>query len=387
MSDTPPPLTRRTRTVHAGENHHEAVWPVVTPIYQATAFAVDEARLSTARHAADEPSYSRDRFPNVRELEQAVADLEGADAGCAAASGMAAISLVFLSFLSAGDHVVLERGAYCDTEDLVAQVLSRFGVRATLVDMTDPGTVGAAIEARTRLVFAETIANPTMQVPDLDALAAITRRHNALLAVDNTFATPVLCRPLAHGADLVVHSATKFLGGHHDLTAGVVVGSSDLLGQMRRTAYLLGAVPGAMDAWLALRGIRTLAPRMAWITQTAGEVAHWLDGNPAVDGVRYPGLTFSDVVARMLPDGAGGMLAFRVAGGDAAAAEVVRRLRLIPYVPSLGGTGTTICFPPRTLDPRQDARAGEGWLRLSVGLESPEDLIADLAQALEGDER
>jgi methionine-gamma-lyase len=360
---------------------------VVTPIYQSTAFAVDEARLSTARHAADEPSYSRDRFPNARELELAVADLEGADAGCAAASGMAAISLVFLTFLAASDHLVLARGAYCDTEDLVAQVLARFDVRATLVDMTDPAAVEAAIEPRTRLLFVETIANPTMQVPDLDALAAIAARHDALLVVDNTFATPVLCHPLEHGADLVVHSATKFLGGHHDLTAGVVAGSSDLIGQVRRTAYLLGTLPSTMDAWLALRGIRTLAPRMAWITQTAGQVARWLESHPVVGNVRYPGLDTGEVVARMLPDGAGGMLAFRVEGGDAAAEAVIRRLRLIPYVPSLGGTGTTICFPPRTLATRQGARAGEGWLRLSVGLESPEDLIADLAQALEGDER
>jgi cystathionine beta-lyase/cystathionine gamma-synthase len=383
------PLSRRTRTVHAGENRDDAVRPLVTPIYQSTVFAVDDASRSAARHEADQPNYSRDRFPNVRELEQAVADLEGADAGCATSSGMAAISLVFLSLLSAGDHVVLGQGGYCDTEDLIDQVMARFGVAVTLVDATDPAAVELALRPETRLVFVETIANPSMQVPDLDALGAIMARHNALLMVDNTFATPVFCRPLEHGADLVVHSATKFLGGHHDLTAGVVVGGQDLVQRIRNTGYLIGTVPGAMDAWLALRGIRTLAPRMAWINETAGEIAGFLEDHLAISMVRYPGLaTGKDaaVADRILPDGAGGMLAFQVAGGDGVAEAFLRRLRLVAYVPSLGGVTTTICFPPRTLDGQREPRQSDGWLRLSVGLESPADVIADIAQALAGDE-
>jgi cystathionine beta-lyase/cystathionine gamma-synthase len=360
----------------------------VTPIYQSSAYAVTDAAESTARHQADLPNYARDRFPNVRALEAAVADLEGAEAGCAAASGMAAISLVFLSLLASGDHVVLGSGGYCDTGDFLDGVLRRFGVEMTLTDASDPAAVERAITPATQVLFVETIANPSMRVPDLDALSTISRRHNITLVVDNTFATPIFCRPLAHGADLVLHSATKFLGGHHDLTAGVVVGSTQQIERVRRTGYLIGAQPGALDAWLALRGIHTLAARMTWIAQTADAVAHALVAHPAVREVRYPALareaTGSDasVVARMLPDGAGGMLMFQVAS-DAVAEALVRRLRLIAYVPSLGGVGTTICFPPRPLADQRAAHRGDGWLRLSVGLEAPVDVIADLTRALD----
>lgn len=378
-------LSQRTRSVHAGENHDGASRPLVTPIYQSTVFSADEVRASSSRHGPETPSYSRDRFPNVREFEQAVADLEGAEAGCAASSGMSAISLVLLTFLAAGDHVVLAEGSYCDTGELLDRVLGKFGVDVTVVNATDTDAIERSITSRTRLLMVETISNPLMSVPDLDHLAAIADRHDVILCVDNTFATPVFCQPLTHGAHLVIHSATKFLGGHHDLTAGVVVGSQDLIDQLQKTSYLVGTLPGAMDAWLALRGIRTLAPRMSWIAQTAGEVAKALYDHPGVHQVRYPGLlngVDEEIVARMLPDGAGGMLAFQLTGGDAASEAFIRQLCLIPYVPSLGGTSTSICFPPRTLAARQDCRGAGGWLRLSIGLESPGDLIADITQAL-----
>jgi methionine-gamma-lyase len=282
----PNQLTQRTRAVHAGENRDGNTRPLVTPIYQSTAFASDEAGISSERHECGEPSYSRDRFPNLRELEQAVADLE---------------------------------------------------------------------------------------------------RHDVLLCVDNTFATPIFCRPIEHGADLVVHSATKFLGGHHDLTAGVVVGFAPLIDRLQRTGYLVGTLPGAMDAWLALRGIRTLAPRMTWIAQTAGVVARALEGHPAIARVRYPGTasgTKAEIIQRMLPDGAGGMLAVQFADGDAATETFISALRLIPYVPSLGGVTTSVCYPPRSLEAREQERQANGWLRFSIGLEAPEDLIADITQAL-----
>lgn len=376
---------RRTRAVHAGRHREGDVWPVVTPIYQSTAFAADEAALSTERHRAGLPSYSRDRFPNARELEEAVAELEGAEAGCSTSSGMAAISQTLLTLLSTGDHVVLAEGSYCDTGDVLDQVFARFGVTTTLVNIRDHAAVRAAMRPETRVMLVETIANPSMTVPDIAAIAAIAHDAGALLCVDNTFATPVLCRPLEHGADLVIHSATKFLGGHHDLTAGVVVGARELIDEIRKTAYLIGATPGAMDAWLAVRGIRSLGPRMAWIAETAGIVARALAAHPRVEEVRYPGLFAGEdgeVVRRMLPEGCGGMLTIRVTGGDAAAEEVIRRLRLVAYVPSLGGVETSVSFPPRTLREREQARTGEGWLRFSIGLESPEDLLADITQAL-----
>lgn len=385
MRDDEPPVSQRTRAAHAGEDRGFAAHPLVMPIYQSAVYAVANAAESTARHQAGLPNYARDRFPNVRALEAAVADLEGAEAGCAAPSGMAAISLVLLALLASGDHVVLGSGGYCDTEDLLDSVLRRFGVKTTLADPGDPGAVARAITPATRLLFVETIANPSMQVPDLDALAALVKRQHIRLVVDNTFATPIFCRPLEHGADLVVHSATKFLGGHHDLTAGVVVGATGLIERIRRTGYLVGALPGALDAWLAVRGIHTLAARMAWIGQAADAVACALAAHPAVHEVRYPALAngeAGEIARRMLPDGAGGMLMFRVAS-DAVAEALVQGLRLIAYVPSLGGVGTTICFPPRPLTAQRSAHHAGGWLRLSVGLESPADLIADLTQAFD----
>lgn len=381
----PDQLTQRTRAVHVGENRDGGSRPLVTPIYQSTAYAFDEAVFSSTRSDLGEPNYSRDRFPNVRELEQAVADLEGADAGCAASSGMAAISLLCLTFLSAGDHVVLAEGSYCDTVELLNDIFGKFGVKVSIVDVSDSNMVERAIRPQTRFLLAETIANPSMTVPDLDALAEVAHRHDVLFCVDNTFATPIFCRPVEHGADLVVHSATKFLGGHHDLTAGMVVGSPTLIDQVQRTGYLVGTLPGAMDAWLALRGIRTLAPRMTWIARTAEVVARALGDQPTVKQVRYPGSTFgqdAEVIRRMLPDGASGMLAIQLAGGDVATEKFIASLDLIPYVPSLGGVTTSVCYPPRSLEAREQERQADGWLRFSIGLESPEDVIADITQAL-----
>jgi methionine-gamma-lyase len=380
-------LSLRTRAVHAGELRAGEVRPVVTPIYQSTAFATDEAAISSGRHAAGLPSYSRDRFPNARELEEAVAALEGAEVGCATSSGMAAISVLLLTFLRAGDHVVLAEGSYCDTGDVLDQVFQKFDVTVSLVDVRDIAAVERSITSRTRLMLIEAIGNPSIVVPDMDRLAEIARRHGVLFCVDNTFATPVLCRPLAHGADLVVHSATKFLGGHHDLTAGVIVSSRSLMEEVWKTAYLIGATPGAMDAWLAVRGIRTLVPRVTWISRTAEDVARALKGHPSVEEVRYPSLfagADAEVVSRMLPEGSGGMLTIRVTGGDAAAEDVIRRMKLIPYVPSLGGVGSSVSFPPRTLRERENPRTGEGSLRFSIGLESADDLLADIIQALNG---
>ncbi len=382
----------RTRTVHAGEPAGLAVRPLSDPIYQSSVYAFDDPATSASRHAAEPPlpSYSRDHFPNVAALGQAVAELEGADAGYAVASGMAAISLVFLALLGGGSHVVAACGAYCDTEALLDQELSRFGVTASFVDLGDVEAAAAAVQPATRLIFAETITNPGIRLANLPALSTLARERGIPLCVDNTFATPALCRPLEHGADLVVHSVTKFLGGHHDLTAGVVVGRADLMQRIRRTGYLVGSLLGAMDAWLALRGIRTLAPRMAWISQSAAAVAAFLNAHPAVTAVHYPGLPGADdtaLVRRLLPDGAGGMMTFELAGGAEAAACLVRRLRLIPYAPSLGGTTTTICYPPRTPPVTADGPRRPGAsLRLSIGLESPADLIADLRQALDGEE-
>lgn len=374
----------RTQTIHAGEDRSEPVRPLSQPIYQASVYAVDDFQMIADRFLADppQPNYSRDHFPNAVSLERAVAELEGADDGYAVSSGMAAISLVLLALLSADDHIVIAEGSYCDTETLLRKVLGRFKVHYTSVNLDDIDALEAAITPRTQLVFAETIANPSMKVVDIDKIADVAHRHGALLVVDNTFATPVLCRPIEHGADLVVHSATKFLGGHHDLSAGVIVGAKGPLQTIRENGYLLGSLVGAMDAWLALRGIRTLAPRMSWISETAMQVAQALCDHPLIADVSFPGLVDGEqreIALRMLPNGFGGMIRFQLREGREAAEHVLHALRMIPYAPSLGGTTTTICHPPST----SPCGASDGCLRLSIGLESVDDVLADLLQAFD----
>ena len=293
--------------------------------------------------------------------------------------------------------------------ELLTEELARFGVDATFVELTDLAAVRAAMGPRTRIIYGETISNPAMKLVDLPALATITRANGALLVIDNTFATPVLCRPLEHGADLVIHSATKFLGGHHDLSAGVVCGRAGLVGRIHRVGYLYGPMVAPLDVWLAVRGMKTLAPRMTWASETAAAVARFLDTHPAVTSVRYPGLPGhpqAELAHRLLPDGGGAMLAFDAAAGSAAAELAIRSLTTIPYALSLGGTVTTVCYPPWAIPSAEPTGHGNGHvigsangslnglamssnrrrsatLRLSIGLESAEDLIADLGQALD----
>jgi len=385
-------MRHRTRAVHAGDDWSGAVYPLTDPISPSTVFAFRDPEIANLRRAMDppEPNYSREGLPNVRALERAVAELERAGDACAVASGMAAISLTMLAHLDAGDRVIASADCYCDAQSLLTQELTRFGVGTDFVDTGDLDAVRRAVGTSTRLIYVDTISNPAMRLADLEPLATIAHDAGALLCVDNTFATPMLCRPLEYGADLVIHSATKFLGGHHDLTAGVVAGRQTVIDPIRRCGYLFGPTLGPWDAWLALRGIRTLAPRIAWISETAVRVASFLQAHPEVSSVRYPGLPDhpqAELARRLLPDGAGGMLAFDLEAGSDAADKVIRGLRLIPYAPSLGGPTTTVCYPPRdlTTDPcEEDGSYRCGTLRLSIGLEAPSDIIADLAMALDG---
>ncbi len=381
----------RTQSVQGGHQGDGNIWPLVPPVVQSTVYATHDPEVISSRIRSDPPlpTYNRDHFPNVCLLEELVVDLEGAEAGYGVSSGMAAISLVALASLSQGDHLVIGADSYSDTEELLTQELPRFGIACSVVDVADLDTVGAAIQPHTGMIFAETITNPGMSVADIPGLAAIAHRHGIPLVVDNSFASPALCRPVEHGADLVIHSVTKYLGGHHDLSAGVVVGDETLMSRIRRFGYLLGAVPGAADASLAVRGIRTLAPRMAWISDSAMEVAEYLNGRPEIATVRYPGLSDNGqagLVERMLPDGQGGVFVAEFAGEGSSNAVIhfVRALRMIPYAPSLGGDITTVCYPPRlTTQNRPRDHGGNGTLRFSAGLEHPADIIADIEQALE----
>jgi cystathionine beta-lyase/cystathionine gamma-synthase len=378
----------RTRSVQGGHQRGDGdVWPLVPPIVTSTVYATHDPHAIGERIATGQPTYNRDQFPNPRLLADLVAELEDATRGYAVASGMAAVTVVALATLSQGDHVVLAAGGYSDTEELLTRELARFGIDATLVDPGDLGAVRAAMRPETRLLLAETIANPAIAVADIPALAAAAHETGAVLAIDNTFATPALCQPLALGADLVIHSATKFLGGHHDLSAGVVAGAERLMAEIARVGYLLGAVPGATDAWLAVRGIRTLVPRMEWISRGAAEVARWLDARPEVASVRYPGVTAGEdraLVERILPRGGGGVMVVELAGpdGGARAAALVCALEMIVYAPSLGGEVTTLCYPPKIQTREEQAQRDRGAsLRVSIGLEDPADIIADFEQA------
>lgn len=379
----------RTLATHAGEDATAPVRPLVDPISPSTVYAFRDPSLADRRRAADppEPNYGRDGLPNVDAFERALAALEGTAEAHAVASGMAAIGLIFLAHLAAGDHVVASADCYCDTQSLLSHEMARFGVETSFADATDVAAIQAAITPRTRLLYVETISNPEMKLVDLARLGDVAHANGALLCVDNTFATPLLCRPIEHGADLVVHSATKYLGGHHDLMAGVVAGSSALIGPIRRCGYRFGPTLGAFDAWLALRGVKTLAPRMAWVSATALRVAAFLREHPEVSCVRYPGLPDhpqAELARRLLPDGAGGMLAFDLDGGTDAAKAMIGALRLIPYAPSLGGPTTTVSYPPQDLSTSlgDDDSYCCGTVRLSIGLEAASDIVADLDRAL-----
>jgi cystathionine beta-lyase/cystathionine gamma-synthase len=307
------------------------------------------------------------------------------------ATGIAAIHASLVSLVRAGDRIVAGRLMYGSTRVLLDHVFERLGVRATFVDITDLAAVDAALRAEpTKVLFAETIANPTTAIADIAALAELAHRHGATFVVDNTFASPYVCRPLELGADLVVESATKWLGGHNDLMAGVVAGDRARIGEVRRIQIDTGGTLAPMSAFLVLRGILTLAVRIERSASTALALAAWLERQGGVDRVYYPGLPShpqAEVAARHFRTG-GGMLAFEVGGGRAAAAAFIDALTISERTASLGGVHTIVIHPPTTshrqLDDAALVEAGiaPGLLRCSVGLEDVEDLIADFERGL-----
>jgi cystathionine beta-lyase/cystathionine gamma-synthase len=366
------------------------------PIYQSATFASADAD-ELGRVVADGRagySYSRISNPTTSALGAAYAELAGAEAGLALASGMAAIHAALASLVGAGERIVAPVATYGSTRSQLQRVFGRFGVDVEIVDTTDHDAVAAALGARpTRVLYAETIANPTTDVADHAALADLARRHGARYVVDNTFASPYVCRPLELGADLVVESATKFLGGHSDVIAGVVAGPADLVAGVERVQIDTGATLGPLEAFLVLRGILTLAVRVERHAATAAALAAWLERQDGVDRVRYPGLASHpqhEVANRQFRPGvAGGMLAFEVAGGRAAGRAIIDSLRVPELTASLGSVHTMVVHPPSTSH-RQSSEAEllaagitPGLLRVSVGLEDLEDLQADFAAALE----
>jgi cystathionine beta-lyase/cystathionine gamma-synthase len=365
--------------------------PDSVPIYQAVTFsAVDSAELGDILgDKKDGYAYSRIDNPTAAAAAEALAEIHGAEAGFPLATGMAAAHAMFISLLRAGDHVVASLAIYGSVQHLLEHRLSKLGIESTFVDITDHAAVEAAFRPNTRVLHAETIANPTIVVADLPALAEIAHRHGALFTVDNTFASPYLCRPLEQGADMVFESCTKWIGGHSDVLGGVVVGDAARVKEVRAVQVDTGASLAPLNAFLILRGIATLHVRMERHTDNALALARALEGHEQVQAVYYPGLPShpqSAVAQRVLRAG-GGMLAFDL-GERSAAAAFLDALTIPPRTASLGSVMTMAVHPPSTthrqLDSAGLAAAGirEGLVRVSVGLEDADDLIRDFEHGL-----
>jgi cystathionine beta-lyase/cystathionine gamma-synthase len=397
-------LGENTRAVHLPPPPETTQRPLGTPVYRTAAWAFSSPQEYAAVLNDQVPGYSYSRIdnPTVDAFARAVAALEGANlsrwpAAQAFASGMAAISGVFWTFARAGAHVVASAAVYGGTYSLLRNVLTRFGVETDFVDINDLGAVRAATRPATRIIFAETIANPTTAVADLRQLAEIAHERGALLVVDSTLAPPVICRPLEHGADLVVHSATTYIGGHADVTGGVVTGSLDLIGQIRATRIDTGASLSADDAFQLRRGLETLPVRVRRQSATASVFAATLAKHPAVAYVDYPGLPThpGHELARRLfdagPEGVrfGAVVTVTPYGGRGAGLAFASALRLAVPATSLGGTHTVVSHVASTthrqLDDRALGTAGidPGAVRFAIGLEDSEDLISDAFVALE----
>jgi cystathionine beta-lyase/cystathionine gamma-synthase len=373
-----------TLAVHAGAPPAEPGAPVVAPL-------VASATFYSATDPAEEVLYGRyANADSYRRLGEKVAALEGAEAGLVAGSGMAAISLALLTFAGAGDHIVAADSLYGGTLRLLTGELPRLGIETTFVDPA--GDWAGALRPETRLLYMEVPVNPTLRVPDVRPVAAVARERGLPLVVDATFATPVNFRALEWGADVVVHSGTKYLGGHSDLVAGVVCGSAGVVETARARLQSFGPSLDPHAVWLLDRGLKTLAVRVERQNRTSLALARWLCTHPAVAAVHHPGLEHhpDHAIAAELFDGFGGMVSFVVRGGDDVARAVMDRFRLIAVAPSLGGVESLASMPrytshaSLTAQARQAAGIDDGFIRLSVGVEDEPDLRADVVEALAG---
>ncbi|HXE79647.1 MAG TPA: PLP-dependent transferase [Vicinamibacterales bacterium] len=368
-----------TLAVHAGHSPDPVTGAVTPPISLSTTFE----RLPDGTYRGGFV-YARADNPNRRALEECLAALEGGAGAVAFSSGQAATAAV-LQTLRPGDHVIAPQDCYFGTAELLTGQFGAWGLQSTLVDMTDTAAVRAALRPETRLVWIETPSNPLIRTTDIRAIVEIAHAASAIVACDNTWATPVLQRPLELGADLVMHATTKYLGGHSDTLGGVVVTREpgELLDRVRRVQTSAGAVPSPFESWLVLRGIRTLPYRMRAHCDNAMALARFLETVPGVERVHYPGLERDpgyEIAARQMQR-PGGMLSFCIRGGREEAMAVTARLRIITRATSLGGPETLIEHRASVEGPH--TRAPENLLRVSVGLEHPDDLIQDLRQALE----
>jgi len=384
LPDARPSLRRSTLSIHGGRPHalpgDAVVQPLVQSVNHVQPVGTPEGVLYT-RYA---------NTPNASTLQRRLALLEGAEASLVLSSGMGATACTMLALLRPGDHLITSAWIYGGTRKLFDVELPAMGVTVTTVDPTESRAWRRAITRNTRVIFVESPVNPTTRVLDLRPLHALAKETGLALVVDSTFASPVNFRPLEHGADVVIHSATKYLNGHHDILAGVVCGTESVVDEVRHKMMVWGQAPDPFALWLLERGLKTLDVRVQRQNESAQRIAEWASQHPAIARVHYPGLPShpDHTLARELLDGFGGMLALELAAGGDATAPMLERLRLITHAPSLGGVDSLVSEPRYTSHAAMtpDARAAigipDGFLRFSIGLEDADDLIDDLAQAL-----
>jgi cystathionine beta-lyase/cystathionine gamma-synthase len=383
-SSKPPSLA--TLAVHGGRDALAHDEPVVSPLYQSVNFQQELGTAEGMRY----PRYGNN--PNAELVQNRLALLEGAEAGLVLASGQGATACALLALLRSGDHLLASSWIYGGSQQLVTKELPAMGIQCTLVDPTESRGWRKRLRKNTRAIYLETPVNPTARVLDLKPITALARDLGLALVVDSTFATPVAFRPIEHGADVVIHSATKFLNGHHDVVAGAVLGTATYIEEVRQKMILWGQAPDPFACWLLERGLKTLDVRVKRATENAMRVALWCATRPELSAVLYPGLPDhpDHETALATLDGMGAMLAIVHRDGGEAMTEVIRRMKLITHAPSLGGVDTIVSEPRFTshehLSASERATLGvpDGFLRVSVGIEDPDDIIADLDQALRG---
>jgi len=386
-----------TRAIHHGYNPLDNEGALTPPLHLTSTFAFESAEAGGEMFAGERPGhvYSRISNPTLDLLERRIAVLEGGEAGLALASGMGAITAALWTLLAPGDEIIVDKTLYGCTFAFMRHGLAKFGIKVTHVDMTDPDKLTAAMSDQTKVIYFETPANPNMRLVDIAAISEIAHKDGATVVVDNTYATPYLTRPIELGADIVVHSATKYLGGHGDVVAGLLVGTAEQVAAIRLFGMkdMTGAVMAPFNAMLVLRGLKTLALRMDRHCANAQLVAEMLEASPGVATVYYPGLaSFAqhDLAKRQMP-GFGGMIAFELDGGIDAGRRLMNRLSMIGRAVSLGDAESLIQHPASmthstyTAEERAEYGISDGLIRLSVGLEDVDDIIADLHQALAAD--
>ena len=380
-----------TKAIHGGKmlDAHKAVAP---PIYQTATFYYDTAEEGARLGQEIPPGYIYTRWanPTTRALEEKVALLEGGEEALATSSGMGAVSAAVLTAVKPGDHAVAPSAIYQATYQLFADILPSYGVQTTLIPDSSTDAYERALRPNTKLLFVETPNNPMLGITEIEAVAALAHTRGAATIADNTWATPYNQTPLTLGADVVVHSATKYLGGHHDVTAGVIVGRAEFIKRAKRQVRIFGATADPFGAWLVIRGLATLALRVERQNASARRVAEFLAGHPKVAKVYYPGLAAhpGHAVARRQMRGFGGMLSFEIKGGYEAGVRAFEALQVCKRATSLGGISTLVSHPAgissvqMPKDVREAAGIAEGLIRVSVGIEDAEDLLNDFEQAL-----